>query len=136
MTDEGETSQSWPTQIAIIGAGTMGLGIAEQFALAGHRVLITDATPELARQAKQKLVARVSGHVAAGLLPESALARLDLVESRDDIPATVAGADFILEAVPEDRAAISEGARPLRPTRLAAGDHRVQHLVLPDRWAG
>lgn len=105
MTGTGGRSDLWPTQIAIIGAGTMGLGIAEQFALAGRRVLITDATPELARQAKGRLVARVAGHVAAGLLPQEAIARLDAVEARDDIPATVRGADFILEAVPEDRAA-------------------------------
>ena len=32
--------------IAIIGAGTMGLGVAEWFAAAGVRVFLTDATPE------------------------------------------------------------------------------------------
>jgi len=105
LTAEGERMSPWPAQIAIIGAGTMGLGIAEQFALAGRRVRLTDATADLARLAKQKLLARVAGHVAAGLLPEEAIARLDAVEALDDIPATVAGAEFILEAVPEDRAA-------------------------------
>lgn len=105
LTAEGERMSPWPAQIAIIGAGTMGLGIAEQFALAGRRVRLTDATADLARLAKQKLLARVAGHVTAGLLPEEAIARLDAVEALDDIPATVAGAEFILEAVPEDRAA-------------------------------
>lgn len=105
MTAEGGGTAPWPETIAIIGAGTMGLGIAEQFALAGRRVRLTDATAEQARRAKQHLVARVSGHVAAGLLPPGAIARLDGVEARDDIPATVAGADFIVEAVPEERAA-------------------------------
>jgi 3-hydroxybutyryl-CoA dehydrogenase len=95
----------WPTQIAIIGGGTMGLGIAEQFALAGRRVRITDATPELARVARERLRARVAGHVAAGLLPEDAIARIETVEAADDIPAAVAGAEFILEAVPEERGA-------------------------------
>ena len=104
MTGAGVRADLWPTQIAIIGAGTMGLGIAEQFALAGRRVRLTDATPELARRAKDKLVARVSGHSAAGLVPAGSIARLDAVETRDDIAAAVAGAEFILEAVPEDRA--------------------------------
>jgi len=96
---ERVTTAPWPEHIAIIGAGTMGLGIA------GRRVRLTDATAELAQHARQNLVARVSAHVAAGLLPEGALARLDTVEMRDDIPAAFAGAEFILEAVPEDRAA-------------------------------
>ncbi len=104
MTADGVVAVPWPEQIAIIGAGTMGLGIAEQFALAGRRVRLTDATPELARRAKDNLVARVSGHVAAGLVPAGSIALLDAVETRDDIAAAVAGAGFILEAVPEDRA--------------------------------
>lgn len=101
----GERLSPWPMQIAIIGAGTMGLGIAEQFALAGRRVRLTDATADLARLAKQKLLARVAGHVAAGLLSEDAVVRIETVEAADDIPAAVAGAEFILEAVPEERAA-------------------------------
>lgn len=104
MTADEASTGPWPRHIAIIGAGTMGLGIAEQFALAGRCVRLTDATPDLARRAKQNLVARVSGHVAAGLVPTGAIALLDAVETRDDIAAAVAGTDFILEAVPEDRA--------------------------------
>jgi len=67
---ERVTTAPWPEHIAIIGAGTIGLGIAEQFALAGRRVLITDATPELARQAKRTLSrgvrARRGGAAAGG----------------------------------------------------------------------
>ena len=46
----------------MVGAGTMGLGVAECFAAAGIRVVLTDATPELTREAKARLVRRARGH--------------------------------------------------------------------------
>jgi pyruvate/2-oxoglutarate dehydrogenase complex dihydrolipoamide dehydrogenase (E3) component len=56
--EERNSHQEWPRGAAIIGAGTMGLGVAECFAAAGIRVLLTDATPELTREAKSRLVRR------------------------------------------------------------------------------
>jgi 3-hydroxybutyryl-CoA dehydrogenase len=86
----------------VIGAGTMGLGVAECFAAAGIRVLLTDATPELTREAKGRLVRRTKGHADAGLLAESAVGRAETVETADDVAGAVGDVDFVFEAVPED----------------------------------
>ena len=86
---------------AIIGAGTMGLGVAECFALAGLEVVIVDGSLELSRQALAGLLRRVQGHVDAGLLEESALELARTVSMAQDIPAAVARSDLVFEAVPE-----------------------------------
>ena len=91
----------WPRTAAILGAGTMGLGVAECFAAAGMTVRLTDATPELAREAKEKLVLRARGHAEAGLLPEEAAGRAEGVEVAEDTAEAVAGVDLVFEAVPE-----------------------------------
>jgi 3-hydroxybutyryl-CoA dehydrogenase len=100
--EERRSHQGWPRGAAIIGAGTMGLGVAECFAAAGIRVLLTDATPELTREAKRRLVRRARGHADAGLLAEGAFERVEAVETADDVAGAVGDAGLIFEAVPED----------------------------------
>ncbi len=88
-------------RVSVIGAGTMGLGVAECFALAGLEVVIVDETPEQSRQALNRLLRRVRGHVEAGLLPEQALDAARKVATAADIATAAAGADLVFEAVPE-----------------------------------
>jgi 3-hydroxybutyryl-CoA dehydrogenase len=88
-------------KVAIIGAGTMGLGVAEYFAVAGLEVIITDMTPELSRQISGRLMQRVRGHVEAGLLGEEAIDRAKTVQTADDIASAVRDVDLVFEAVPE-----------------------------------
>jgi len=80
----------------------MGLGVAECFAAAGIEVVLTDATPELTREAKERLARRARGHADAGLLAERSVGRAEAVETADDVAGTVAGVDLVFEAVPED----------------------------------
>jgi 3-hydroxybutyryl-CoA dehydrogenase len=80
----------------------MGLGVAECFAAAGIEVVLTDATPDLTREAKERLVRRARGHADAGLLAESSVGRVEAVETADEVAGTVADADLVFEAVPED----------------------------------
>jgi 3-hydroxybutyryl-CoA dehydrogenase len=80
----------------------MGLGVAECFAAAGIRVLLTDATPELTREAKGRLVRRTKGHADAGLLAEGAVGRAEAVETADDVAGAVGDVDLVFEAVPEN----------------------------------
>jgi 3-hydroxybutyryl-CoA dehydrogenase len=80
--------------IAVVGAGTMGAGIAQVAAVAGHPVLIHDAMPEAAVAAIGKIrdrVARRGTHdpAALDLTPAPAL---------ED----VADADIVIEAIVED----------------------------------
>ncbi len=87
---------------AVVGAGTMGLGVAECFAAAGIRVVLTDATPELTREAKEQLVRRARGHAETGLLSKEAAGRVEAVETAEDVAGAVSGAELVFEAVPED----------------------------------
>jgi 3-hydroxybutyryl-CoA dehydrogenase len=101
--EEREVYERWPRRAAIIGAGTMGLGVAECFAAAGMEVRLTDATPELSREAKERLVERARGHAEAGLLSAEAAERATReVGTADDASAAARNADLVFEAVPED----------------------------------
>jgi 3-hydroxybutyryl-CoA dehydrogenase len=100
--EERSSYEGWPRGAAIIGAGTMGLGVAECFAAAGIRVLLTDATPELTEEAKNRLARRVRGQAEAGLLSEEAAGRAEAVETAGDVAGAVAEAELVFEAVPED----------------------------------
>ncbi len=80
----------------------MGLGVAECFAAAGIGVVLTDATPELTREARERLVRRARVHADAGLLAESAVGRVEDVQTADDVAGAVGDVDLVFEAVPED----------------------------------
>jgi 3-hydroxybutyryl-CoA dehydrogenase len=101
MEDRG-LHQGWPHGTAVIGAGTMGLGVAECFAAAGVDVRLTDATPELTQKARERLVERARGHAEAGLLSSEAVERAAGVETADDVSAAVRGVGLVFEAVPEN----------------------------------
>ena len=54
--------------VGVIGAGTMGAGIAQVAALAGHRVLLADAVDGAAGRAIDRIRERVKAQVAKGRL--------------------------------------------------------------------
>jgi 3-hydroxybutyryl-CoA dehydrogenase len=81
--------------IAIIGAGLMGAGIALVFTAANHRVALFDAVAE----ARATALPRIRDHLKAiGLDPAAAAA----VTLHSQLATAVAGADFVIEAAPED----------------------------------
>jgi 3-hydroxybutyryl-CoA dehydrogenase len=87
--------------IAVIGAGTMGAGIAQVAAVAGHPVLIYDAAPGAAERAIRGVRERVAALVAKGRLDvDPAHLRLDVARALDDL----APARCVVEAVAEDLA--------------------------------
>jgi 3-hydroxybutyryl-CoA dehydrogenase len=86
----------------IVGAGRMGVGIAENFLMGGLEVRFTDANPEMTRAAQQRLVERMRGHAAAGLIDEECAARSATAGAEESISAAVEDADLIIEAVTED----------------------------------
>lgn len=133
--------------VAVVGAGTMGQGIAQVALLAGHRVLIYDIAAALAADAVGFVQDRVERMAAKG--------RLDRAEAEDAIGrigsaaklSELAGAALVVEAVVEDAtvkrallAALEEVVSPdallatntssLSVTELAAG------LVHPGRFLG
>lgn len=94
--------------VAVVGAGTMGQGIAQVALLAGHRVLLHDAAPGRAQAAADGVAGRLDRLVAKGRIGvvehKDALARLVPVEG----VAELAGAALVVEAVVEDLAAKQE----------------------------
>ncbi|MGP0090012.1 MAG: 3-hydroxyacyl-CoA dehydrogenase NAD-binding domain-containing protein [Xanthobacteraceae bacterium] len=85
---------------AVIGLGTMGPGIAATLARAGMKVAAFDADP--AKRAK------AGPGFAAAAVALSALAvpdhTADAIVVHDNLPQCVAGADLVIETVPEDLA--------------------------------
>jgi 3-hydroxybutyryl-CoA dehydrogenase len=88
--------------IAVIGAGTMGHGIAHVCAVMGATVRVYDAMHGAARAGIDKITKNLAKGVELGKVSpverDAALARLSTSE---DIAAAVAGADCVIEAVPE-----------------------------------
>ena len=91
--------------VAVVGAGTMGQGIAQVALLAGHPVLLHDALAGRARAAAEVIAGRLERLVAKGRLGVAdrteALARLVPAESF----AELAGSALVVEAVVEELAA-------------------------------
>jgi 3-hydroxybutyryl-CoA dehydrogenase len=101
-------------RIAVIGAGTMGHGLAQVFATSGREVRLTDRTAELAERGKRQVAANLDVVVEAGFLPadevEAVLARIRPV---GELAEAVADADVVVEAVFEDLAVKHETWRLL-----------------------
>jgi len=87
--------------VAVLGGGTMGAGIAGHLARAGVRVALVDASPDLSRAARERLLRRTRGHVDAGLLPPEAIEQTERVATPPDLEAAAGDADLVIEAVPE-----------------------------------
>lgn len=88
-----------PTSVAIIGAGTMGAGIAITTLCAGLPTVLIDRAPNSLAQATARLEAYLARAVAKGRMDEAAAqtARGRLVTS--DSLASAAQADLVIEAV-------------------------------------
>jgi 3-hydroxybutyryl-CoA dehydrogenase len=90
-------------QIAIIGAGLMGRGLSQVFAIPGHPVRLYDAFSDALSQAKGIIAQELNLAVESGLLeknaPEEVLQR---IVTCPDLAQTVKGARLVVECVPEN----------------------------------
>jgi len=84
-------------RVAVVGAGLMGHGIAQVFALAGHEVKITDTVVN----SLDTVVPRIAANLRDLGDDESAVAR---VHPCVDLTEAVRDADFVVEAVSENLA--------------------------------
>jgi 3-hydroxybutyryl-CoA dehydrogenase len=97
-------SESPPVQVvAVVGAGTMGRGIAQVAALGGYAATLYDSDPGQLTRARETVETTLAKGVARGKLTEaertSALERLRL---ETDLAGAVIDADLVIEAIPED----------------------------------
>lgn len=90
-------------QVAVLGAGTMGQGIAQVSAQAGHDVVVRDIEPEYVEDGLDAIESTLQGGVdREKVTPAEKEAALDRLSGTTDLTTAVAGADLVIEAVPED----------------------------------
>ena len=113
-------------RIAVVGAGLMGHGIAQVFALAGHDVAITDSNRPNLDSAKQRIAAnlRELGD------DETAVERVRAA----DFAEALRGADYVVEAVSEDlelkRKLFAQIENQVRPDTILASNTSVIPITL------
>jgi 3-hydroxybutyryl-CoA dehydrogenase len=135
-------SKTGTAPVGIVGAGTMGAGIAQIAAVAGRRVLLADAAPGAAERAVEKIRERVKSQVAKGRLtvdPDDLLITATSVSE-------FAACDVVVEAIVEDLAVkkqllaelegivaadtvLASNSSSLSPTSMAAGLERPERVV-------
>jgi 3-hydroxybutyryl-CoA dehydrogenase len=89
--------------IAVIGAGTMGRGIAHVAALGGYRTILEDLLPNALRKAESEIRSHLEKAVESGKVStgeaEAAFARLEYAGGVEE---AAREADLVIEAVPEE----------------------------------
>ena len=88
--------------VAVIGAGTMGRGIAQAFAQAGYAATLYDVDPEAAHRAREQIEQTLANGVERGKLDPAEKERaLERLRIETDLGEAVADADLAIEAIPE-----------------------------------
>ena len=91
------------SKVAVVGAGTMGHGIAQVLALAGYDTALTDSNAAVLEAAPARIEENLEGGVTRGKITEGnareAMSRIQLL---GDLEAAVTDADLVIEAVIED----------------------------------
>jgi len=133
--------------VAVLGAGTMGNGIAHVFASSGYKVILSDVEQRFLDRALETIAKNLDREIKKGKLTEvdkpGVLGRLKPVTDM----ASIAAADFLVEAVPEKleikRAVLTEADRLLRPdVIIASNTSSIAMTTLaaltkrPDRFVG
>jgi len=112
--------------VAVLGAGTMGNGIAHVFARAGYTVILRDVQDSFLQRGMDTIGKNLDREVKKGKLTDAekpqVVARLKPVTDM----AAIAAADFVVEAVPEKleikRAVLTEADKLLRPEVILASN--------------
>ena len=133
--------------VGVLGAGTMGNGIAHVFARAGFNVILGDVDQRYLDRALDTISKNLDREIKKGKLAESekpaVLAKLKPITDMS----AIAAADFAVEAVPEKleikRAVLTEADKILRPeVILASNTSSISMTTLaaltsrPDRFVG
>ncbi len=92
-------------QVTVIGAGTMGRGIAQTCAATGSRVQLVDVDAARASAGRDAIASSLTRAVDKGKVSAEQREKiLGAIESTDDMESAVAGADVLVEAALEDMA--------------------------------
>jgi 3-hydroxybutyryl-CoA dehydrogenase len=133
--------------VAVLGAGTMGNGIAHVFARSGYMVILRDIDKGFLDRAVETIGKNLDREIKKGKVPAEEKSRILGCISPVTEMAAIARADFAVEAVPErfelKRAVLAEADRILRPEAiLASNTSSISITALgaatnrPDRFVG
>lgn len=113
-------------RITVIGAGLMGHGLAQVFALAGHEVAIYDQFEATLKTAKERILANLRD------LGDDVTA-VERVRPSGDLADALREADYVVEAAPEDLALkqklFAEIERHVRPDTILASNTSVMPIT-------
>ncbi len=88
--------------VAVLGAGTMGHGIAQVAAAAGIRTRLFDVAADAVQHGLERVQANLDKGVSRGKVTEEQRAStLEALTGEPDLVRAVEGADMVVEAVPE-----------------------------------
>jgi 3-hydroxybutyryl-CoA dehydrogenase len=133
--------------VAVLGAGTMGNGIAHVFARAGYDVILRDVEQRFLERGLETVAKNLDREIKKGKLQESdraaVLSRISLVTDMS----AIAPAQFLVEAVPEKieikRAVLTEADSFLAPDAIIASNTSSIAMTTlaaltkrPDRFVG
>ena len=133
------------SRVAVIGAGTMGIGIAYVFAAARWQVTVVEPDPARMTVLRREVTAAAAGGLSRGRLsPELATALPDAFDHVRDVIDLDTGFDLIVESVPEieelklrvlaaaearEPAVLASNTSSLSIDRLASGLQRPQSFL-------
>ena len=90
------------TNIAVIGAGTMGHGIAHVAAGAGYKVALFDVQQDFVDRGLKNITQNLDKGIEKGkVTPEQKAATLGNIRTTVDLSAAAGGAQLVIEAIPE-----------------------------------
>ena len=93
---------STPEQITVVGAGLMGHGMAQIFAIHGHKVLLVDVNEDLLNSAKDRIRANLKNMHQQGVEFGPVEEIIENIYPTADLGTACEGSVFIFEAVFED----------------------------------
>ena len=117
-------------EVAVIGAGQMGLGVAQVLATSGVRVLLFDVSQEVVDQAVGTIASGLDRLASRNKMSEddvaAAMGLIEGIASIDGDYSRLGGCDLVIEAVPEVESlkerVLSAVAASARPNALIASN--------------
>jgi 3-hydroxybutyryl-CoA dehydrogenase len=134
-------------RVAVIGAGTMGRGIAHAASLGGFRVMLQDVNSEMLENALEGIRKEMQRAVERDRLDEGAMREgLERIAPTESLREAVEEADFVIEAVPEEmelkleifgrldercpeRAVLATNTSTMSPTEIAAATRSPERCI-------
>jgi 3-hydroxybutyryl-CoA dehydrogenase len=139
-------------QVAVIGAGIMGHGIAQTFALGGYEVTLNDINDELLNKAVQQIRSNLDTFVEFGITtPKEAKEALSRIKINKNLKEAAKESDFVVEALPEvmdlkkrifkeldqncpGHTIIASNTSGLSLTEIASGIKRQDQAIIAHWW--